>query len=447
MPITKKINYIHFIKKMFIHTLTSFGGGNAQYGLILKNFVHSTDPDTNQPYLSEKELTDFTNFSYIIPGGTPSQALLILGYKKGGIKLSLLSLLIWILPGSIAMGFLSFVITNYLGNPRSTLSNLLSYFPAMGAGYFLFAVFQVFKKNVIKINEWIIFIFSSIFAFFAYANKFYLFLILILSAFISYFLNKKKELIQLNKQKTHRHQQKIQWKYLIGLVCVFIISLTITKLYKIKNTSHTSSAISTTADLFNNQYYIGTINYGGSDATINMMYQFYTNHTKQKDKQNYLINNSQSISQADFLNGYSLVKALPGSSYSINSYIGSMIMKRFSTGYRILGAIIANIGFYIPSCLLLMFLFPLWTDLKHNKKFFIAAKGIYAAIAAIIFIDALKLISSIISQQSQQGGLECSYMNIIVILATFSLLQFTKIRSHYWVLFILLLGWISPLII
>jgi chromate transporter len=46
----------------------------------------------------------------MLPGASSTQTLTLIGYKRGGIPLALLTLFIWILPASILMGALSFLL-------------------------------------------------------------------------------------------------------------------------------------------------------------------------------------------------------------------------------------------------------------------------------------------------------------------------------------------------
>ncbi len=49
-------------------------------------------------------------FVQLLPGASSSQVITLIGYKRGGIWLATLTLLIWILPACILMGGLSFVL-------------------------------------------------------------------------------------------------------------------------------------------------------------------------------------------------------------------------------------------------------------------------------------------------------------------------------------------------
>src|ERR1700741_5485994 len=93
-----------FLKAVFIHSFTAFGGPQAHIGMMLKTFVHRT------PYVTEQELMEYTAFCQLLPGASSTQTLTLIGYKRGGVILAVLTLIIGILPASILMGAFSFLL-------------------------------------------------------------------------------------------------------------------------------------------------------------------------------------------------------------------------------------------------------------------------------------------------------------------------------------------------
>ena len=53
---------------------------------------------------------EYNSFCQLLPGASSTQTLTLIGYKRGGIQLAVLTLLIWILPACILMGGLSFIV-------------------------------------------------------------------------------------------------------------------------------------------------------------------------------------------------------------------------------------------------------------------------------------------------------------------------------------------------
>ncbi len=87
-----------------VHSLTAFGGPQMHLVRMHKLFVEK------HRYISEEELLELNAFVQLLPGASSSQIITLIGYKRGGVFLAALTLLIWILPACILMGGLSFVL-------------------------------------------------------------------------------------------------------------------------------------------------------------------------------------------------------------------------------------------------------------------------------------------------------------------------------------------------
>ena len=103
----RMLRHIPFLQAVLLHSLTAFGGPQGHFGMMLKTFVHKRRDVT------EDELLDFNAFCQLLPGASSTQTLTLIGYKRGGIPLAILTLLIWITPASVLMGGLSFLL-NFL---------------------------------------------------------------------------------------------------------------------------------------------------------------------------------------------------------------------------------------------------------------------------------------------------------------------------------------------
>src|SRR5215207_9957743 len=100
--------HIPFLKMVFFHSLTAFGGPQGHFGMMLKTFVQQRRD------ISEAELLDYNAFCNLLPGASSTQILTLIGYKRGGVWLAVLTLLLWILPACILMGAFSFLL-EYIG--------------------------------------------------------------------------------------------------------------------------------------------------------------------------------------------------------------------------------------------------------------------------------------------------------------------------------------------
>src|SRR3984885_6370680 len=96
------LRHVHFLKAVLLHSVTAFGGPQAHLAMMMKTFVHRT------PYITEEELMEYNAFCQLLPGASSTQTLTLIGYKRGGVVLAMLTLIIWTLPACCLMALFSF---------------------------------------------------------------------------------------------------------------------------------------------------------------------------------------------------------------------------------------------------------------------------------------------------------------------------------------------------
>jgi chromate transporter len=125
------------------------------------------------------------------------------------------------------------------------------------------------------------------------------------------------------------------------------------------------------------------------------------------------------LSSAEFLTGYAISQGIPGPTFSISSYIGALSMRELGIGGFFLGGIIAAAGIFLPGIFLIFFVIRFWDQLKKYRPVRAALEGINAVSCGMLLAAAYMLFEP----------MEANLLHIIFILATYSLLQFTKISS------------------
>src|SRR4029079_8131245 len=125
------LRHIPFLKAVFLHSISAFGGPQGHLGMMMKTFVNGRHD------ITEEELMDYNAFCQLLPGASSTQTLTLIGYKRGGIPLAVLTLIIWILPACIIMGVFSFFV-EYL-NQKDGRPNIFRFVEPMAAGFLLFA--------------------------------------------------------------------------------------------------------------------------------------------------------------------------------------------------------------------------------------------------------------------------------------------------------------------
>src|SRR6201992_1677647 len=96
------LRHIPFLKAVLLHSISAFGGPQGHLGMMMKTFVHRRRDGT------EEELMDYNAFCQLLPGASSPQTLTLIGYKRGGVVLAMLTLIIWTLPACCLMALFSF---------------------------------------------------------------------------------------------------------------------------------------------------------------------------------------------------------------------------------------------------------------------------------------------------------------------------------------------------
>ncbi len=76
------LRHIPFLRAVFLHSISAFGGPQGHFGMVMKTFVHQRHDVT------EKEVLDYNSFCQLLPGASSTQVLTLIGYKRGGIPLA-----------------------------------------------------------------------------------------------------------------------------------------------------------------------------------------------------------------------------------------------------------------------------------------------------------------------------------------------------------------------
>jgi chromate transporter len=135
----------------------------------------------------------------------------------------------------------------------------------------------------------------------------------------------------------------------------------------------------------------------------------------------------------EFLSGYAFQQALPGPTFSFTSFVGAMSMKQAanaSVGGQVIGSIVATLGINLPGLILVLFFVPFWNDLKKISRIKNSLSGINAVAVGFIIAAFIFLLKPI--------GLHV--LPITLVVSTFLILTFTKIRTPYLIIAAILLG-------
>src|ERR1700755_1522595 len=134
------LRHIPFLKAVFLHSISAFGGPQGNIGMMMKTFVNRRHD------ITQEELMDYNAFCQLLPGASSTQTLTLIGYKRGGVPLAVLTLIIWILPACILMGALSFLVGK-IGS-RNLETSIFQFIQPMAIGFLAYAGIKTFKISI-----------------------------------------------------------------------------------------------------------------------------------------------------------------------------------------------------------------------------------------------------------------------------------------------------------
>src|SRR6201998_726860 len=165
------LRHIPFLKAVFLHSITAFGGPQGHFGMMMKTFVH------RRRDVSEEELMDYNAFCQLLPGASSTQTLTLIGYKRGGVVLAIITLLIWTLPACVLMGLFSFFPT--------TNVVIFRFIAPMTIGFLVFAAQRAYRFFIHNTITRVILIVSAIATFLLFKSPWIFPVLLVLGGFVT----------------------------------------------------------------------------------------------------------------------------------------------------------------------------------------------------------------------------------------------------------------------
>ncbi len=398
--------HVPYLKAVFFYTISAFGGPQGHFGMMMKTFVE------RRRDITKEELMEYLAFCQLLPGATSTQTITLIGYKRGGVPLAVLTLLIWILPASILMGSFSFLVF-YINTYHVSL-NVFSYVQPMAVGFIAFAALRMYKISIKSTITFIIMLVGLLTTYLLFKTPWVFPILIILGGVVTNFSDKRIP------EKENIRPKQIKWTNIWLFVLLFIIVGFLSEAARRHDWKDKRAF-----NLTENVYRFGSLVFGGGDVLMPMMYEQYVVRKK-----------TQYLTKEQYLTGWGLVRAIPGPVFSVASYTGGMVLKDRGKSMQLLGCVIGCVGIFLPSALLVLFFYPVWHNLKKYVIVFRALEGINAVVVGIMGAAFLYLLKDI----SITALNTVSFVNIFVITATFLLLNFTKIRSPYIVVGCLILG-------
>jgi chromate transporter len=221
----------------------------------------------------------------------------------------------------------------------------------MSIGFLASATLLLYKKAINSTITKIIFITTSIVVVMGFKSPWTIPIIIILAGFATNFSHKRIP-------NDGAAPKKIKWTGLLVFMFLFITAGILSEQSTRQQWQHKKIF-----NLFETNYRFGSFVFGGGDVLIPMMYEQYVtrpNSDRVKESKRDVLK----INSAAFLTGAGIVRAIPGPIFSIASFTGALALEDKGIGSQVLGAVIASIGVFVPSFLIVLFFFPIWQKLK-----------------------------------------------------------------------------------
>lgn len=391
---------IIFLKDVMGFMLTSFGGPHAHLAILLNDFVKK------RPYITEQQLMELNALSQILPGPTSTQTLIGIAYKVGGVSLAILTFLIWVLPSAAIMCFVAISYNTY--KLKTNFVDILIFIQPIALGIVAYAAYSFGKKILTTQVTWVLAI-CAVAASLILKNAYAFPILILLGGIVSSAIETQPDEDALRiKLFSNVNPKKVA--YFVGILILFGALGAI-----VNRTSFYSLPIR----LFENFYRNGILIFGGGQVLVPLMF------TEFVEMKHYL-------TDTEFLAGFAIQQAIPGPTFSFTSYLGAMALGNngYTLSGQIMGSLIAVLGINLPGFILILFIVPFWDDLKKITRIQKSLIGINAVAVGFMISAFLLLI-----QPTQ-----INFINISLIVATFLILNFTKIKTPYIILGGILLG-------
>jgi len=386
--------------------------------MVLKTFVE------RRRDLTRDELMEYIGFCQLLPGASSTQTLTLIGYKRGGVRLAVITLIIWIFPACFLMGGLSFIVGNIEKSGIQT--NIFRFIQPMAIGFLAYAAVRAYQISIKNTITKVIMVISAAVTFFLFKAPWIIPALIVCGGIATNFSSKRIPEKEIVKPK------HIRWTNIWLFVMIFIVAGILSETARKQKWENRKQY-----NLFENFYRFGSFVFGGGDVLIPLMLDQYV----ARPTSEAVIKRNPDlvrIDQSELLTGAGIVRAIPGPVFSIASFVGGVALKKEGAKIQLIGCLIGSVAIFLPSALLVLFFFPVWQTLKKYVVVYRSLEGINASVVGIMIAATLFLLknTSVFSINSD------SLISLAVIAGTFFVLQSSKIPAPFIVLFCLLLGWI-----
>jgi len=396
-----------FLKDVMFLGAAAFGGPQSHLALFQKRLVKE------KKYLRFEELMEIHSFCHVLPGPSSTQLLTVVGLRRGGPALAILTLLAWALPGAVMLTILTL-------SPRFLGSQQLSYLPALVMAYLLTgSLFMV--RNMRKGSLYACIALLALTAVLLFPAPWLFPLGILVGGLASSFFGNRK--FTPNKEQFG----PIRWANFSLFLGIFLI---IGLLGQLQFLFPNTAAFAQPFTLFENTYRMGSLVFGGGNTLVPMALEQYVKHKPR-------------MSSDEFNTGLGLLQAMPGPVFNISVYFNGIAMKNFGYGLpgQLLGCVIGFVGIFLPGLLFVFFVHPIWGRLQRYPIMVRALDGIIAVATGFV-VSALVVMIFFLSEKSPQ--LYGNWIWWLILAASTFFLNKSRLPAPILVILVILTGYLFP---
>jgi chromate transporter len=337
----KKSSYREIFLTALKLGLTSFGGPSAHLGYFQNEYVQK------KKWLDHKTYADLIALCQFLPGPASSQVGIGIGYMRGGALGGFLAWLGFTAPSVIILVVFSYFLETFSVEDAGWLSGL----KVVASSVVALAVFEMWKKLAPDVKRASFVLFATIVSLlfpYIYTQVG----IIIVSGLAGIFLLKTNAKEEYEQESTRVSSRKL------GMIFLVLFFTGLILLPVLHSVFHQQSV-----QLFDSMYRAGSLVFGGGHVVLPLLESEFV-------KEGWL-------TKEEFLAGYGVTQAVPGPLFTFAAFIGTEIG-------RIWGAVLATVGIFLPSFLLVVGILPFWEGLRKNRTVQKALLGINAAVVGLL---------------------------------------------------------------
>ena len=394
-PKTRRLRLLLFMRDVALLSLTCIGGPQAHIAAFNRLLVQ------RRQYIRSEELLELHALCQMLPGPTSTQTITAIAFRMGGANLAYLALAVWVLPSVLVMTLVAFFISDIEARHLST--DFTRFVQPVAVGLVAQAAISFAQKTILGNVDFILMAAAAWITYY-YPSPYLAPVLLVIGGLFTAIRFRTRQLWQ------DKEPMRIEWANFWLWVGVFIGAAVLGRVTM-------GETVGLPIRVFENFYRNGSLIFGGGQVLVPLLF-------------NEFVEFKHYLTQQEFLFGYALTQTLPGPVFAFCSYLGVLIGRPYGTGVQLATGLAATAGIFLPGVFLIFFIIRFWAQLKRYRVVKASLEGINAVSSGLIFAAALLMFKP----------METSDVNIVLIVGTMMLLQFTRVPGYVPILLALGVG-------